>query len=185
MTKFAITGNIAAGKSLVESILKEKGFEVYDTDKFAHQILENSAEVKEAFKDYDIISEGKICRKKLGTLVFNNHELKTKLEQIIHPKIKKIIEEINTSSHVFISVPLLFEANMQTLFDKTIFITADETIRLERLMKRNSLSKEEAILRINAQENEKNKLRNSDFIIYNNSDVNALKLQVENFLSKI
>ena len=94
MVKIAITGNIAAGKSEVEKILSDKGYEVYDTDKFTHQILESSIEVKETFKNYDVFENGAVSRKKLGALVFQNPELKQKLEKIIHPKIKKIIEKI-------------------------------------------------------------------------------------------
>ena len=78
-----------------------------------------------------------------------------------------------------------FEAKMQNLFDKIIFVTANTNIRLERLMKRNSLSKEEALLRINAQEPEENKIKQTDFIIHNNSDINSVKDQIEEILEKI
>jgi len=185
MTKIAISGNIAAGKSVVENFLKESGFTVYDTDIMAHEILENSNEIKLAFKDYDIVSDGKIDRKKLGAIVFQNSELKSILEQIIHPQIRNKIENLYSSAPIFIAVPLLFEANMQDLFDKIIFVTADEKIRLERLMERNSLTKEEALLRIHAQENEENKIKQSDFIIYNNTDLVSLKNQLSKVLHKL
>ena len=185
MTKIAISGNIAAGKSVVENLLKENGFTVYDTDRMAHEILENSDEIKSAFKDYDIFSDGKIDRKKLGAIVFQDSKLKTILEQIIHPQIRNRIEKLHSSVPVFIAVPLLFEANMQDLFDKIIFVTADKNIRLERLMKRNSLTKEEALLRIRAQESEENKIKQSDFIIYNNTDLLSLKNQLSKVLQEL
>ena len=70
MIKVAITGNIASGKSAVEKLLSAKGFTVYDTDKIAHELLENSNEVRESFKDFDIYTDNKIDRKKLGKIVF-------------------------------------------------------------------------------------------------------------------
>lgn len=185
MAKIAISGNIAAGKSVVETFLKEKGYIVIDTDNLAHEILDTSEEVKLAFKDFDIIANDKICRKKLGAIVFNNSTQKEILESIIHPQIINKIKEINSDTPIFISVPLLFEAKMQNLFDKIIFVTADANIRLERLMKRNSLTKEEALLRINAQDSEDDKIKQSDFIIYNNSDINSLNQQLEKVLEKI
>ena len=185
MVKIAITGNIAAGKSEVEKILSDKGYEVYDTDKFTHQILESSIEVKETFKNYDVFENGAVSRKKLGALVFQNPELKQKLEKIIHPKIKKIIENIRADKPVFISVPLLFEAGMKDLFDYTIFISADESLRLERLMKRNGFTKEEALLRIKWQEGEENKIKNSDFVIYNDKTLKDLNDNINNILKEL
>ena len=95
MIKIAITGNIASGKSSVENILEEKGYLVYDADKLAHQVLEsNSSQIIDAFKGYDISDEGKISRPKLGEVVFNNRELKTRLEGIIYPLLIEIFEQI-------------------------------------------------------------------------------------------
>ena len=122
MLKFAITGNIASGKSQVESILTEKGYPVYDTDKIAHEILDTITD----FYGYDVFTNGKIDRKKLGKLVFQNTDLKLKLENYVHPKVKKKIIEIfekhKNDKMVFISVPLLFEADFTDLFDKILFI---------------------------------------------------------------
>ena len=106
MAKIAITGNIASGKSVVESFLKARGFEVFDTDKIAHQFLLSLEEVKNAFAEFDVFEDGQISRKKLGALVFRNKELLLCLESIIHPKIKDFI--INLPDGVFVSVPQLF-----------------------------------------------------------------------------
>ncbi len=173
MTKIAILGNIASGKSTVEKILKDKGFTVYDTDKIAHEILENN---KHLFPH--AIVEGKIDRKKLANIVFNNKEQLKFLESVIHPKVKEFIENINDTEIVFVSVPQLFEAGMEDLFDKIIFVSAPTGIRLERLMKRNNLTKEEALIRINAQMSENEKISKSDFVIVNDKTEEELKLQI-------
>lgn len=186
MTKIAIVGNIAAGKSCVEEVLKQKGFDVYDTDKFSHEILQTSNDIKNVFKNYDILdSSGNVCRKKLGNLVFENPKLKTKLENIIHPKIKQIIENIKSNNIVFISVPLLFEAGMEDLFDYILFVSAEENVRLQRLMNRNKLNEKEALVRIRAQKDENEKICKSDYIIYNNGSKELLIQEIENFLKKI
>jgi len=182
MLKVAITGNIAAGKSQVEKILAGK-FTVYDADKIAHEIL------------------GNVDRKKLGEKVFKDPEARKKLEEYIHPIVKeKILEIFNTPIRcdaplpaqggqiheiVFVSIPLLFESGFDKLFDKIIFVAADENIRLERLMKRNNFTQEEALLRMNSQDSQEEKIAKSDFVIYNNATIDELATQVCIVINKL
>lgn len=179
MIKVAITGNIASGKSAVEKILLEKGYKVFDTDKIAHEILKNNEDVKNIFGTTD--------RKELGKIVFDNQEKLKQLEEIIHPKVKEEILKIFEIEEeiVFISVPQLFESGFDKLFDKIIFISADERIRLERLMKRNSLNLEDAQKRISAQLNENEKIKKSDFLIENNSNIENLTEKIDEALKNI
>lgn len=178
MFKVAIVGNIASGKSTLEQILKDKGFEVYDTDKISHQVLRDSKEILELF--------GTIDRKKIAEIVFSDKKKLELLESIIHPKVKEeLLKIFNSDSElIFVSVPQLFESKMETLFDKIIYITSDINIRKQRLMARNSLTEQEAEKRINAQ-SEENKAKLSDFVIENNSTIENLKLQLESILETI
>ena len=184
MLKIAITGNIAAGKTQVEKILANQ-FKVFDTDKIAHEKLNDLKE----FYGYDVFTNGIVDRKKLGELVFNNPELKIKLENIIHPLVKeevlKIFAENKDENIIFISVPLLFETDFYKLFDKILFVAADENIRLERLKKRNNISKEEALLRIRAQMSQEEKIKRADFIIENNSTPEDLEKKVLIFIREL
>lgn len=182
MLKIAITGNIASGKSTVEKILIEKGYKVFDTDKIVHEILENSDEVKQVFKDYDILTGGKIDRKKLGDLVFSNKDKLVLLESIIHPKVKNKLNEVFSMDYdiVFISVPQLFEAGFEKMFDKIIYVTADPNLRLQRLIKRNNLTEAEAGARINSQIKDEKKLGKCDFVIQNNGTPEDLINILEN-----
>lgn len=174
MSRIAIVGNIASGKSSVEKILEEKGYTVFDTDKIAHKILENNSVVEKVFGTTD--------RKVLGNIVFNNPEKMKELENIIHPLVKDEILKIEDG---FISVPQLFEAGYESLFDKIIFVSASEEIRLERLMKRNNLSKEEATKRIKAQLSEDKKIKESNFVIKNEGNFEKLQVEVERVLATL
>lgn len=174
--KIAIAGNIASGKTEVEKILIQKGFDVYDTDKMAHEILENSSEIKELFGTCD--------RKIISDIVFNDKSKLKLLENIIHPKIREQIIDIQ-SNPAFISIPLLFETKMESLFDKIIFVSAPLQLRLERLMKRNNLTEEDALKRINSQNVEEEKIKKSDFVINNDSTREDLENQILEILSKI
>jgi dephospho-CoA kinase len=180
MLKVGISGKIAAGKSEVENILQNLGYKVFDLDKLSHQLLEDNkikAQILAEFKTTD--------RKELGNIVFNDEAEKQKLENIIYPKLKEIIlelfEENKEEKVIFISGALLFKSGFSKLFDKTIFIDADDKIRLERLMKRNNLSIEVAKSRLNLQDDK----NSADFIIKNNSDIKNLEKEIKNIIKKL
>lgn len=188
MLKIALTGNIASGKSSVQSILEQKGFKVLDTDKIAHELLDKLTEIKKAFKDYDIFQGDKICREKLGKLVFSNTALKNTLESIMHPairvEIEKYFEQNKSETLVFVGIPLLFESDMFDMFDKALLIFTDDEIRLQRLLSRNQYSPEYAKKRMQAQISQEDKLPLCDYVIYNNGNFSDLENSVNEFLSK-
>ena len=169
MLKIAITGNIASGKSEVEKIIAQD-FPVFDADKIAHKFL------------------GNVDRRALGEKVFSDPVERKKLEEYIHPKVKDEILKIFCESQekcVFVSIPLLFETGFDKLFDKIIFVQCDDKLRLERLMKRNNFTKEQALKRMNAQMPQDEKINKSDFVIHNNSTKEELAVQVNELLKKI
>ena len=194
MKKIAITGNIASGKSEVEKIITSLGLKVFDTDKINHDILENDINTKNEliniFKGFDILDEkNNISRNKIGNIVFNDADLKTKLENILHRKIFDKLDEIYEKNKneklIFISIPLLFEIQAQEKFDKIIFISADENIRFERLIKRNNYTEEYAKKRIQSQLPEFEKIKMCDFVIENNSDTAELKAKTIDIIKKL
>lgn len=190
MISIAIVGNIASGKSTVENVLRKKGYKVFDSDIIAHEVLDDLSEkILEAFKDYDISENGRISRKKLGALVFDDKNLKEKLENIVHPEIKdrlkKIFEENKLEKYIFVSIPLLFEVGWRNLFDKILFIYTEDKIRLNRLMQRNNFTKDEALARIKSQLPQEEKVKVSDFIINNNHSIDVLQKYIERFIIQL
>lgn len=190
MIKVGLTGNIASGKSTVEKIFREKwNIKVLDVDKIGHNLLENDKEsilkIKELFSNIDIEdNDGKLSRDKIARIVFKDILFKKKLESILHPKIKKILEkffEVHKKDEILIgSVPLLFEVNMEDLFDKIILIISDDDIRKNRLMLRNGYTEEQANLRIKAQMDQNLKMAKSDYIIVNNNNKEELYKNIKN-----
>lgn len=192
MIRIALVGNIASGKSTVEKFLTEKyGFSVLDTDKACHFLLEKlSAKIIQEFKNYEILDEnGRLSREKLGKVVFYNEDLKAKLENILYPnlrvEINRYFEEHKSEEIVFVAIPLLFEANMENLFDKIMFVYCNDEIRLERLIKRNNYTREYAQKRLNSQLSQEEKVEKSDIIIQNNSDKIALEQEIDKALNKL
>ena len=186
-----ITGSIACGKSTVSNYLKSKGYIVIDADRIGHEALDDDY-VKEklilAFGN-EILEDNKINRQKLGELVFGNSSNLNVLNSIIHPEIrKKILEKIdknNDQEFIFIDVALLFEAKFDDLVDKIIVVYVDENTQLTRLMKRNSISKKEALSRIVSQMSPIEKAKLGDYTVNNNLDVINTYEQVDKVLSEL
>ncbi len=192
--KIGITGNIASGKSQVENYISQLGYKVIDADKISHEILNRDKEVilqvKNIFRDENIFNpDNSVSRTKLAEIIFNYPEKKKEFEKIIHAKIKEKINEILNNTHnenfIFISAALLFEAKWENDFDKIIFISAPLNIRLDRLIKRNGYNKDYALKRIMAQECEEEKIKKSDYIIVNDSDLKTLEAKTKSVLENL
>lgn len=193
MLKIGITGNIAAGKSTVEELLIKKGYKVLDTDKVAHNLLlEESvkAQIIQAFQNYDIMENGELSRPKLGKIIFSDEKDRKTLESILHPLIKEGIRQFFNGVNkrediVFVSVPLLFEAKFDDLFDKIILVYADDEIRLQRLIQRNDLTEELAKNRLGIQMSQDKKKPLAAYILFNNGTLEDLEQKVDNLESNL
>ncbi len=196
MIKLAITGSIATGKSVAESVLKQNKIPSVDADMIVHRLLSEDMEVIEkicflfnADKNGILDENGKISRKKLGAVVFNNKEKLKQLEEIIHPKVKDEINrffEQNKDKQIAAAVvPVLYEAGMQNMFDYVILVCAKRELQINRLMKRDSLSRDEAEKRINLFMNEEDKIKQADFVVYNNLDIKDTMAQIGNILKTL
>ena len=186
-----ITGSIACGKSTVSDYLKEKGYTIIDADKLGHVAL-TSEDVKRRLSETfgaNILVNNEISREVLGKLVFGNDKNLKKLNNIIHPKIKELIlklqEEHENEDLVFLDIALLYEANFVDLVEKVAVVYVDEDVQLERLMTRNSLSKEEALKRIESQMSPQEKASLGDFVINNSYRKEDTFQQIDEILEKL
>ena len=186
-----ITGSIACGKSTVSDYLKDKGYTIIDADKLGHVAL-TSEDVKRRLSETfcaNILVNNEISREVLGRLVFGNDNNLKKLNNIIHPKIKELIlklqEQHKDEDMVFLDIALLYEANFVDLVEKVAVVYVDKGVQLERLMTRNSLSKEEALKRIESQMSPQEKASLGDFVINNSYRKEDTFQQIDEILEKL
>lgn len=191
MLKIGITGSIGSGKSEVIKILEKMQICVLDCDKINTQLLKKHAAGYNALKahlDYDIFDlNNDIDRKKLSDL-FNDFELKAKVEKLIHPLIiEKLFTEFDKyhdEQIIGVEVPLLFEAAMEDYFDECWVVISDMNLRLERLLKNRNISNEVAKRIIKHQMSQEEKIARSDVIIDNNGTLEQLKEQICDILKE-
>lgn len=184
-----VTGAIGSGKSKVCSILKEQGFSLLDADKI---VKENQEIDKVLYKkmiklfDVNILNADKTLNKELiRELILNNKELKIKLENIIHPFVKDVIynELLNNPNKKYVlDIPLLFEAKMDVVCDKIVYVDIDSNVQKERLLARNTMSLEHAKGFENSILENKYKKEKCDFIINNNGSLIELENQIKKIL---
>jgi len=193
MLKLAITGNIASGKSLIESFFQEEGIITLDTDVVVHNLLAENKDVIDQINNLFDVSvkneKGIIDRKKVGKIVFNDKNKLRELEKIIHPKVKKLVEEFFENNKnekiIVVSVPQLYETGWEKLFDRVLLVVANDSVRLDRLLNRNKLSQEEANQRISAQISQEEKIKKADYIIDNSKAVAKTRIQFNEILEKL
>jgi len=185
-----LTGGIASGKSTVTALMQLFGFRVIDADKIAHEVLNNSSSEIATIFGQDYVNSGIVDRKKLGSLVFANKEKRLELEAIVHPKIRaEILEQASRQEKLgkpyFIDIPLFFEREGAYDIDKVLVVYTPKEIQLERLIKRESLSEQEAMQRIDAQLPIDSKKAKATYIIDNSKDLAHLQSECERVKEEI
>jgi len=185
-----LTGGIASGKSTVAALMQLFGFRVIDADKIAHEVLNSSSsEIASTFGD-EYVDSGVVNRKKLGSLVFANKEKRLELEAIVHPKIRvEILEQASKQEKLgkpyFIDIPLFFEREGAYDIEKVLVVYTPKEIQLERLIKREGLSEQEAKQRIDAQLSIDSKKAKATYIIDNSKDLAHLQSECERVKEEI
>lgn len=176
-----LTGGIATGKSTVADMFNNYGIPVVDTDKISFDLLRKGCntynEVLALFGKEILLTNNDVNRKKLGRAIFNDNVKRKKLNSIIHPKVRSITlsevkkhEELGANI-IVIDVPLLFETDFVKLVDKTIVVYTTPKLQIERLIGRDSIKKDYALLKIESQMPIEDKVKLADYVIDNSSSV--------------
>lgn len=185
MLVVALTGGIGSGKSTVGQIFAQLGATVIDSDQLARDVIERGSigfnEVVAKFGD-EILKNGEIDRQILASLIFKDPAKRSELEQITHPLIRKafakMVSSASPDSIVINQIPLLVESNHDYKFDHIITVSASESIRSERLIKR-GLTNDQIKQRMGAQATDQMREAIADSVIVNEKNEQELTDQVE------
>ena len=182
-----ITGGIASGKSTVTEFLRQKGFQVVDADAVVHQLQKPGGRLYqvlvEHFGEKILLENGELNRPLLASLIFSNPEeqewSKRTQGEIIREELAALRNQFaQTEALFFMDIPLLFEQDYASWFDETWLVYVNRDVQLERLMKRDQISKEAAETRLNSQWPLERKISLSSHSLDNNGNQEQLIAQV-------
>jgi len=178
--KIAIIGGIGSGKSEAAKIIESFGNKVFDADKIYAEIMEDKSYIATIDKAFPgAVIDGKIDRKILGSIVFNDKQMLEKLNLIAHPLVKDRIDELsNMFETIYVEVPVFVGSILQDYFDKVILITSDTKYRIQRIIKRSGYDKEYAKKIILSQPSDDTLQKYADIIVINNKDLIHLRQQL-------
>lgn len=189
MNIVGLTGGMGTGKTSILNLFKKKNINCFNSDFIAKNLMDNDLkeEIKTLFGS-DIYEKGKLNRKKISKIVFNDIKKLNKLNSIVHPAVRKNFRDFikNNKKDKFIvyETALLFETGFNRECDIIILIISPFKKRIERIMKRDGLLKSEIIRRIDHQLPDKKKVDLSDYIIENDNWKNTL-IEFENVFKKL
>jgi len=188
----AITGGIGSGKSTVGSMISKLGYTVLDTDLLARDVTEPGtqglAEAVRLFGDDILKPDGSMDRAKVARIVFNDITKLKMLEAVLHPLIfREMDRRIGESDDriLFILVPLLFEVNIESLFDRVWLCYAPKNVRLERSIMRDGATEEHVESRMSAQVPDEEKIPRVDVVINTAISVEETEAEVKNALEAL
>ena len=187
-----LTGGISSGKSTVSSYLKQLKIPVIDADEVARKVVEPNSqgaiEIRKAFGSDVFEEDGSLNRQKLGALIFSNKENRQKLDDLLQPLIKiMILDEIEEyrqkgENMIVLDLPLLFEKQYEELCEEIIVVYIPKELQLERLMRRNQYTNQEALSRIDSQLSIEEKRKRATVLLDNQGTIQQLYQQVEQWL---
>ena len=189
-----ITGGIASGKSTVTEFLRQKGFQVVDADAVVHQLQKPSGRLYqvlvEHFGEKILLENGELNRPLLASLIFSNPEeqewSKSTQGEIIREELAALRNQFaQTEDIFFMDIPLLFEQDYASWFDETWLVYVNRDVQLERLMKRDQISKEAAESRLNSQWPLERKISLASHSLDNNGNQEQLIAQVVQLLEEM
>jgi dephospho-CoA kinase len=190
-----LTGQTGAGKSLVSTMLADRGYRVIDCDAVARQVVEKGKgcllDLTIEFGTEILLPDGTLNRKALGAIVFSDKQKQKRLGQITYPYIQeeifRLTEHYRQSGEavVFLDAPTLIESGTDAYCDKIVSVIAPPEERFLRIVRRDNLTTEEAERRMNAQQADEFYTSRSDFVIRNTGDMTDLRVTMMEMLGNI
>ncbi|MDY6836545.1 MAG: dephospho-CoA kinase [Thermodesulfobacteriota bacterium] len=185
-----VTGGIATGKTVVANVLQELGAGLIDLDLIARRVVERGTpglrEIIDYFGNEFLQEDGTLDRKRLSKIVFQDADKRKRLEEATHPFIfEELLKEVNNITEkdeeaiIQVVVPLLIEKNAQSLFDRVIVVYIPKELQIERLTRRDGISRQEAANMLKAQLPIDDKLEHADFVVNNEGSLENTRRQVE------
>jgi len=192
----AITGGMGCGQSTVAKYFEKFGAKVINADLVARQVVDSDPEVKEelkkAFGRRIFYRNGKLNRKLLANIVFEDQLKTSRLNKIVHPRmVARIVEEIEQAREsgkyplIAIDAALVYELNLEHMFDYVVVVTSKMSNRIRRIKERDGLSEKDIINRINKQLPIEDKMRWADFVIQNNGTLEELEEKTKKVFQQI
>ena len=186
MIKIGITGSLASGKSIASKFLSSKRGPLFSADSTVKELYKNSSFKSLISKKFNIKNNNQI-KKNIKKMIFNNSSELKKLENIIHPlvrkKMKKFTAKNKNKKILFYEIPLLIESKLMKYFDKIIFIKSKKLLRLKRFKSKNGDKKLFNLLN-GKQMRDNKKIKFCDYVVVNEKNLKALKKNLSTIISK-
>lgn len=189
-----LTGQTGSGKSTVCKALTDRGIAIIDCDKISREVI-NKAEVLEKLVDYFgtgiMYADGTLNRRELAILAFSDEENLIFLNSVMYPQITKVVKEQISKlkekgeNIIILDAPTLFESKANVLCDKTIAVIADKEVRLERIVKRDNITKQEGKIRMKAQHTNDFYTDRCGLVIENDGDLQSLEQKAVRVIDSI
>ena len=192
MTKIiGVTGGIGSGKTTIVNYIHTKGYPVYIADEAGKKVMQQPKVIQQVnalFEGKVLLDDGSLDRSKIASLVFNDEQLLSALNQIVHPAVASDFEEFKKQNSqqplVFKEAAILFESGSYKDCDATILITAPLNVRIDRVVKRDGISKEAVLQRMKNQLTDEEKQKLATFTVENMEFNHAFK-SIDEIIDKL
>lgn len=184
MVKVAVTGGIGSGKSYVCRLIGRRGIHVYDCDSAAKRIMASSDEIKVALCRVvgdDVLSEGRIDKAVLASYLLKSEKNAQQINRIVHPA---VAEDFISSRYSWMECAILFSSGFDKLVDKVVCVTAPLEVRVDRIVRRDNISRDNALEWIGRQMPQEKVKTLSDYEIVNDG-VLDVDIQIDKILASI
>lgn len=152
-----------------------------------HQLYQHDLELIneiQSYTDVSVLDGHQIDKQKLAEIFFNDADFKQKVEKLVHQKVYDRIFEFENQDVMFIEIPLLFETNMEDYFDEILFVTTNKKQQLNRVVENRNMTQQQLQQRLDAQLSVAYKMSQSDVILTNDSTLDSLYQQIDNYLKR-